>query len=151
MELVGFDKVVLNEAEQTVFFKVKGLSLDFGGITKGYAIDKVAQVLHSRGINQGLVDLGGNIRVLSKAPPEKDSYPLGIRDPREWTKQIGRADMIDEAISTSGNYERFVEYKGKVYPHIINPKTGLPQQGIDSVTVIHPRQCIQMHFQRHYF
>ncbi|WDE96176.1 FAD:protein FMN transferase [Lentisphaera profundi] len=138
LKKTGFDKLVLDPVNKTVFFKVKGMVLDFGGITKGYAVDKVAELLIERGYKRGLVDLGGNIRVLGESPPDRDAYPMGIRDPRNKAAQITRVEMLNNAIATSGNYERYVTYKGVRYPHIINPKTGRPQMGVDSVSVLCP-------------
>jgi FAD:protein FMN transferase len=138
LKITGLDKVILNPENKTVFFKVEGMLLDFGGITKGYAVDKIIEMLKERGYERGLVDLGGNIGVLAESPPEREGYPMGIRDPRNKAQQITRVDMLDDAIATSGNYERFVIYKGVRYPHIINPKTGRPQMGVDSVSVICP-------------
>ncbi|EDM25343.1 thiamin biosynthesis lipoprotein [Lentisphaera araneosa HTCC2155] len=138
LKITGFDKIVLDPEQKTVFFKVEGMVLDFGGITKGYAVDKVIEMLQKRGYERGLVDLGGNIRVLKESPPDREFYPMGIRDPRNQAHQITRVDMLNNAISTSGNYERYVTYKGVRYPHIINPKTGRPQMGVDSVSVICP-------------
>jgi len=136
LKRTGFDKVLLDEEKKTVFFKVEGMVLDFGGITKGYAVDRIVNMLIQRGYERGLVDLGGNIRVLGSSPPEREFYPLGIRDPRDVNQQITRVDMINNAIATSGNYERYVTYKGVRYPHIINPRTGRPQMGMDSVSVL---------------
>ena len=136
LKITGLDKVVLDPENKTVFFKVQGMVLDFGGITKGYAVDKVTAMLQERGYQRGLVDLGGNIRVLAESPPDREGYPMGIRDPRNKAQQITRVDMLNNAIATSGNYERYVTYKGIRYPHIINTKTGRPQLGVDSVSVI---------------
>ena len=136
MEITGFNKVILDEQKQTVFFKVEGMVLDFGGITKGYAVDRVVKMLANRNYDRGLVDLGGNIRVLQNSPPDRDFYPLGIRDPRDVNQQITRVDLLNNSISTSGNYERYVVYNDVRYPHIINPNTGRPQMGVDSVSVL---------------
>ena len=136
MKHTGFDKLIFNEKMKTVKFSVPGMVVDFGGITKGYAVDEVCEMLMARGHERGLVDLGGNIRVLKTAPPEMKDYPLGLRHPRKQGIEMGEVRLLDNAISTSGNYERYVTYKGVRYPHIINPHTGRPHMGVDSVSIV---------------
>ena len=135
-KITGFDKLILNEADKTIKFSVPGMVIDFGGITKGYAVDLVCEMLEERGHERGLVDLGGNIRVLGTAPPELEDYPLGLRHPRDKKTEMGDVSLLGNAISTSGNYERFVTYKEVRYPHIINPHTGRPHMGMASVSVV---------------
>ncbi len=136
----GMDQVVFDDAKRTVFFKKRGMSLDLGGIAKGWAVDRAVQrILSETGIRRGLVDLGGNIRCLPLPPPEKKFYTIGIRDPRK-NGLIGNVSMLNESIATSGSYERYVMINGKRYTHIMNPKNGEPVSGnILSSSVVTPR------------
>ena len=132
---VGYKNIELDSGELSVRFLDKGVKIDFGGIAKGYAVDRAKDVLASKGIKNGLINLGGNIFALGHAPG-KESWNIGVEDPRNKGKLLHTFEVIDKGISTSGNYERFFEIGGKRYSHIINPITGEPCQGIISVTVI---------------
>jgi len=132
---VGYENIELDSRELSVKFLNKGTKIDFGGITKGYAVDRAKDILVSHGIKNGLVNLGGNIFALGNAPWEKN-WKIGVEDPRNKGKLLHRFELNDRAVSTSGNYERFFEIGGKRYSHIINPVTGVPCQGIISVTVV---------------
>ncbi|MEK7868288.1 MAG: FAD:protein FMN transferase [Candidatus Omnitrophota bacterium] len=134
LKYVGYKNVELDSKELSLRFLNKGVKLDFGGIAKGYAVDRAKDVLVSNGIKNGLVNLGGNIFALGNAPGKKN-WKIGVQDPRKRGKLLYSFELNDRAISTSGNYERFFEIGGKRYSHIINPLTGEPCQGIISVTV----------------
>jgi len=132
---VGYKNIELDAGELSIRFLDKGVKVDFGGIAKGYAVDRARDILLSAGIKNGLVNLGGNIFALGNAPGKK-SWTIGVEDPRNKNKTLKNFELTDKAISTSGNYERFFEIGGKRYSHIINPVTGRPCQGIISVTVV---------------
>jgi len=134
LKYVGYKNIELNREELSIRFLNKGVKVDFGGIAKGYAVDKAKDVLASKGIKNSLVNLGGNIFALGSAPGRK-TWRIGVQDSRNKGKLLQSFELTDRAISTSGNYERFFEIGGKRYPHIINPLTGEPCQGIISVTV----------------
>ncbi len=133
---IGFDNIVLQN--KTILFKKKGIKIDFGGIAKGFAIDKAIEELKKNGFNSGFINLGGNIRTLSSLPKDKKYYTIGIKNPKNKKQILGTVQIKNNSISTSGNYERYVNIKNKKYTHIINPKTGLPIEGMLSVTVITP-------------
>ncbi len=116
------------------------LALDFGGIAKGYAVDMAIQTLREFGIDNAIINAGGDLRAIGKR--DNHNWTVGIRHPRE--KGIIASIEInqDESVFTSGDYERFFEYKKKRYHHIIDPRTGYPAQGVISVTVIHPNATI---------
>lgn len=128
---VGYKNIIINSEKQTITFLHEGIKIDFGGIAKGYAVDRAKDILLSHGIKNGMVNLGGNIFAFG----ERD-WRIGIQDPVNKGKLIGTLKLKNQAISTSGNYERFFESGGKRYSHIINPVTGWPSQGIISVTVV---------------
>ena len=112
-----------------------GTRIDLGGIAKGYAVDRVAALLREAGVRDALVDLSGNMAAIG-APPGERGWRIGIRDPRNREPWFARVTLRDRAISTSGQYEQFVAANGRTYGHILDPRTGVPAQGLLSVTVI---------------
>jgi len=135
--LTGLDKVVFDDEKHTVKFTVPGMSINLGGIAKGYALDCAAKAVRELGVKTGWIEIGGNILALSKKSGG-GKYAAGIRNPFHKEDILGKTPLSDAAISTSGNYERYVVIDGKQYTHIIDPATGLPVSGMDSVTVIAP-------------
>ncbi len=132
---VGYKNLELDREELSIRFLNKGTKLDFGGIAKGYAIDRAKDILASFGIKNALINLGGNIFALGNPPGEK-AWKIGVEDPRSKGSLLRSFELTGQAISTSGNYERFFEMAGKRYSHIMNPLTGEPCQGIISVTIV---------------
>jgi len=111
------------------------VQLDFGAIAKGRGVDVAMDRLRSLGIRNALVDAGGDLRVLGQHGDR--SWRIGVRRPRD-DGVFASVDMkTDEVIFTSGDYERFFEYAGKRYHHIIDPRDGYPARGVRSVTVLH--------------
>jgi len=133
--LTGLDKVVFDDETRTVKFTVPGMSINLGGIAKGYALDRAADAVRKLGVKTGWIEIGGNILALPKKSGG-GKYAAGIRNPFRKDDLLGRTTLSDAAISTSGNYERYVVIDGKQYTHIIDPAAGLPVSGMDSVTVI---------------
>jgi len=139
---VGLDKVVFDEQAKTVRFSVAGMSLDLGGIAKGYAVDLAADALAAMKIGRGIIDLGGNIYCLPEPPPGRQEYRIGVRHPRhprDASQLISTVPLLGQAIATSGDYERFVVLDGRRYSHIMDPRTGYPVGDMASVTVVAPR------------
>lgn len=139
--LTGLDKIVFDDANQSVHFTRKGMALDLGGIAKGFALDLGAKAARECGVEHGLLDLGGNLFLL-KPNIGKEFFQIGIKDPGD-PAQTRRADELfllkgNCAVSTSGSYERFVSYGGKKYSHIIDPRNGFPSPMIHSATVVAP-------------
>lgn len=127
--LTGLDRIIFDDAAHTIKFTRKGMAADLGGIAKGYAIEKAARAVIRLGISSGVLDLGGNLRLLPEPPPGRDSYKIGIRRPVR--KKGGVMPEILSlpgglAVSSSGDYERYVILGGKTYGHIIDPATGIP-------------------------
>ena len=121
---------------QTVRFTVPGVRINLGGIAKGYAVEHGAQILRRHGVEHALLNAGGDTRVIGDRRGQP--WIVGIRHPRLADQVVTRLPIVDEAISTSGDYERFFEENGRRYHHIINPQTGEPTEGILTVTVIGP-------------
>jgi len=111
------------------------VQIDFGGIAKGYALAESARVLKENRITSALIDLGGDVYVLGKKGAA--FWKVGIKNPRG-EDILGYIQVKDQAIASSGDYERFFIDKGKRYHHIFNPATGYPTEGVAGVTVIHP-------------
>lgn len=111
--------------------------LDLGGIAKGYGVDRAAAVLRDARVVRGLIDVGGDIFALGS---RSDGTPwrLGIRHPRDTGAILGILHVRDEAVSTSGDYERYFEVDGTRYAHILDPRTGWPARDLISVTVVAP-------------
>jgi thiamine biosynthesis lipoprotein len=137
LQLVNFKRVLLNQADTTVFLEVGGMQLDLGGIAKGYAVDKAAEVLKQNGIKHFLINAGGDI-FASGRKTENKKWTVGIQHPRKPNDLLATFEMSDLAVATSGDYERYFDEGGKRYHHIIDPKTGYPADLNQSVTVFAP-------------
>lgn len=135
LEHVGFGK--LEWRNPILSFPVAGLELDFGGIVKEYAADRVAALLQQAGRSHALVNLGGDIRV---AGPRVDGRPwqIGIRDPRRPGAILRTIALASGALSTSGDYERCIERDGVRYGHVLDPRTGWPVRFMASASVVGP-------------
>lgn len=118
-------------------FGTPGLELDFGGIVKEYAADRVAGLLQAAGMRHALVNLGGDIRA---AGPRADgsAWQIGIRDPRRAGEVLRRVALREGALSTSGDYERCIEIDGVRYGHVLDPRTGWPVRFMASASVLAP-------------
>jgi FAD:protein FMN transferase len=114
-----------------------GMEIDFGGIGKEYAADRVATICLEHGMRHGLVNLGGDVRAIG---PQADGTPwrVGIRHPRHADAAIAGFDLGTGALATSGDYERYFEIGGQRYCHILNPQTGMPVTHWQSVSVVSP-------------
>ncbi len=109
--------------------------LDVGGYAKGYAVDQAIELLQQMGINNAIINAGGDLRAIG----DKGNRPwrIGIRHPRQTGVIASLETHADESIFTSGDYERYFEYHGQRFHHIIDPRVGRPAQGTSSVTIIH--------------
>ncbi|CEN28545.1 Flavin transferase ApbE 2 [Lactococcus piscium MKFS47] len=138
--LVSYKAMTFDDKKQTVYLTHKGAKLDLGAITKGYVSDRMADYLKDHGVTTAIVDLGSSSLVLIGNSHRGDNIPwtIGIKDPnKEVSDQVGLLDAENESVATSGIYERFLKVDGKIYPHILDPKTGYPfDNDIQSVTVV---------------
>lgn len=116
--------------------KNKAVALDLGGYAKGYSLDRAAAILHGLGLNNALINIGGNVMALGAKG--KEPWRVGIQNPRAATP-LAVLEMKDgEAVGTSGDYQRYFELNGKRYCHILDPRTGMPSTGAEGVTVLIP-------------
>jgi thiamine biosynthesis lipoprotein len=137
---VGYRHIHLDAAAQTVWFDRPGVEMDPGGIGKGYAVDRMVDVLKQMGVKIALVaGSGSSIFGMGAPPGEARGWPVDIRDPWNHEKTAAVVFLKDMSMSTSGSYEKFFRAEGKVYAHIMDPRTGYPAQGSVSVSVIAPR------------
>lgn len=136
LSAIDYTLVRLDRARRTIEFAEPGVRINLGGIAKGYAVERGAAILREAGVKNALLNAGGDTRVLGDRRGQP--WIVGIRHPRVSEEVVTRIPVVDEAISTSGDYERFFEEDGRRYHHILNPATGTPTEGILSVTVIGP-------------
>ncbi len=141
--LTGFRDVVLNEDALTVFLKRKGMGMDLGAIAKGYAADEVSRILLDGGVRRALINLGGNVLTLG-TKPDGSLWRIGIQDPEKLRgEHIGIVEVSGASVVTSGAYERYFEYGGTRYHHILDTGTGYPvRNGLLSVTIVSERSIL---------
>jgi thiamine biosynthesis lipoprotein len=132
---VGYRNIIVDKKASTLFLKKPGMIMDFGGCAKGYVADKVAELLTRRGIDNAIVALAGDIRVMGRRP-DGSSWRIGVQHPRDAAKTLTVLELSDKYISTSGDYERYQIVHKKRYHHILDPRTGRPSEGTESVTVV---------------
>jgi thiamine biosynthesis lipoprotein len=138
LPLVNYRNILLDKEKSTVFLRKKGMLLDLGGIAKGYAADLAVQSLKQQGIRAGLVAVAGDIRAFGLKPDNKP-WVVGIKNPRQEGSAdeiIARVTLSGEAISTSGDYERYFIMDGQRFHHLLIPATGYPANSCQSVSVI---------------
>tara|TARA_B100000953_G_scaffold147027_1_gene121738 strand:- start:2309 stop:3298 length:990 start_codon:yes stop_codon:yes gene_type:complete len=135
---VGYQNIILNEAEHTVFLKLPGMKIGFGAIGKGYAADRAKDLLQSKGVIAGIINASGDMNTWGKQVNGED-WKVAITNPMDKNKAFALLPIKNEAVVTSGDYEKFVEFNGTRYAHIIDPRTGYPATGIISVTVFAPK------------
>ncbi len=138
VEKVGYQNIILNEENKTVFLKLKGMKIGFGAIGKGYAADKAKQLLISKGVTAGIMNASGDMNTWGKQP-NGDFWKVAITNPLNKKNSFGLLPIKSGAVVTSGNYEKYQVFNGKRYSHIIDPRTGYPASGIISVTVFAPK------------
>jgi thiamine biosynthesis lipoprotein len=135
---VGWEKLSLDRANQTIQFAVEGMKLDVGAIAKGYAVDLAVKVLQEKGVSGGMVDIGGNVRCYGQGPGKKRDWIIGLQDPRHEEDILTRLRLNDMAVATSGDYRRVAVVDGQSYSHILNPKNAESVKELASVTIIAP-------------
>jgi thiamine biosynthesis lipoprotein len=134
---VGMNNVTINKKHSTVGLEQSTTKLDFGGIAVGYAIDRAAAILRSYGIESAIINHSGDIYALG-SPPEETGWEVGITDPLHIDNIITTVRIKDQALSTSGNYENFIQADNNTIGHILNPHNGRTASSILSGTVIAP-------------
>lgn len=125
--------------DNQVYLPQKGMLINLGAIAKGTIADEVKRFLLERGVTSALINLGGNVQTIG-SKPDGSSYVIGIQDPNSTRGEyLLSIHANDASVVSSGDYERFFEYEGKIYHHILNPKTGFPAEtNIKQITIITP-------------
>lgn len=131
---VGYSKIVLNSRERSVFLPKKGMKVTFGAIGKGFAADRAKELLMSKQVVGGVINASGDLTTWgTKASGEK--WMVGIVNPLYKDRVVSWLPVLESSVATSGNFEKYVTFKGKRYSHIIDPRTGYPVGGVSSTTV----------------
>lgn len=139
LQLVGYDKISINENDSSIMLKEKGMAIDLGGIAKGFAADEVLKIYKKYNIENGLINLGASSIYAIGKNKDNNDWSVGIKHPRsdDSKEYLGIIKLSNEALSTSGDYERYFIKDNKRYHHIMDPKTGYPaDSGIVSDTII---------------
>lgn len=133
---VNFRNMALDEKRRSVRFEKPGMRIDLGGIAKGYAVDRGIELLQKRGVQHAVVTAGGDTRIIG----DRFGRPwvIGIRHPDDEKKLVTRIPLVDTAMSTSGDYERYFDEDGVRYHHIIDPKNGRSASRVRSATILGP-------------
>ena len=134
--LVDMEQVTLDEQANLLSFEKEGMAIDFGAIAKGYTSSRIHALFEERGLERGLVNLGGNVHAYRTKAGDQP-WRIAIRDPWKTDQYLGVLEIRDEAVITSGGYERYFEEDGVTYHHIIDPSTLRPaDSGLASVTIV---------------
>ena len=134
---VGADKIFVNCSDSKIKFAGQGVRIDLGGIAKGYAIDRAGEILKKHGVENFIVNYGGDMLVCGNKGGKP--WSIGIKKPdkpSEIMKKLELGTSGCKGVATSGDYERFFTIEGEIFSHIMNPKTGKPVKNAKSVTVI---------------
>jgi FAD:protein FMN transferase len=139
LPLIGYNKISINEKDNSVMLMQPGMAIDLGGIAKGFAADEILKIYKKYKIQNGLIDLGSSSIYGVGKNASGNPWSIGLKHPRsdDSSNYLGIIKISNEGISTSGDYERYFIKDGKRYHHILNPSTGYPvDNGIMSVTVV---------------
>lgn len=137
---LGYRHILLDPGSQTVRFDRKGVEIDPGGIGKGFAVDRMVDVLRQYGITTALVSgSASSIYGLGAPPSEPRGWKIEIRDPKVRSRHVATVYLNNQSLSTSGSYEKFFRAEGRIFSHIMDPRTGYPARGMLEVSVLAPR------------
>ena len=135
MTKTGCHKLEIGDDKKQLTLKTDGMSLDFGGIAKGYATARAAEAIRRAGVTSALINAGGDITTVG-SKPGNEPWATGIRNPRDADDYIAKVFLDDQAIATSGDYEQYFMNKGKRESHIVDPRTGHGADATISATVV---------------
>jgi thiamine biosynthesis lipoprotein len=136
---VGYQHLHLNSTQRTIQFERSGMELDLGGIAKGYAVDRVVELLKEQHIERAFVSAGGSTLYGLGAPVDSPGWEVKIQDPlapHDPKKSAMTVLLKNQCLSVSGNYEKFFKVRGVTYSHIMDPRTGRPVENMLSIAVI---------------
>jgi len=149
---VGYRHIHLDGNAGTVWFDRAGVEIDPGGIGKGYAVDRMVDILRQNGVTTALVaGSGSSIYGLGAPPGSPQGWQVEIKDPWDTGKTVERVYLKNMSMSTSGSYEKFFRAEGRIYAHIMDPRTGYPAQGSVAVSVVTPRTIDSEAWAKPYF
>jgi thiamine biosynthesis lipoprotein len=137
LKKVDYRRIMADRSRSTVYLNDPRMELDLGAIAKGYAVDRACEVLRKRGVENFLVNAGGDLRVEGRKEKEIP-WTIGIQHPRLPSDLIARIQPKNAGIATSGDYEKYFLKDGERYHHILVPSTGLPGRECQSVTILAP-------------
>ena len=137
LALVDYRRVHFDDLKGTVRLTRRGMQLDFGGVAKGYAVDQAVEALQLHGVHQGMVNAGGDLRLLGRHP-DGDPWVVGVQHPLAPARLLLALSLDDGAVATSGNYLRYRVYNGRRYGHLLHPQLGYPADTALSLTVVAP-------------
>jgi thiamine biosynthesis lipoprotein len=149
---VGYRHVRLDANARTVQYDRPGVEIDPGGIGKGYAVDRMVNVLRQKGFQNALVaGSGSSIYGMGTPPAEARGWRIEIKNPWDTSRTAAEIFLKDMSLSTSGSYEKFFRVGGRTYSHLMDPRTGYPAAGAASVSVIAPRTLDSEAWTKPYF
>ena len=132
--LVGYDQIKLTEPDEIMLMK-PGMAIGFGAVGKGYAADRLKEMLMDKGVTGGVINASGDLTTWGTRP-DGSPWNVGITNPGFPDDLLFGLQLSDRSIATSGNYEKYFTFQGRRYAHIIDPKTGIPVTDKKSVSVI---------------
>jgi FAD:protein FMN transferase len=135
---IGWQKVALDPASRTVRFTAPGVELDPGALGKGYAVDCVVSLLREERVTAALIDAGSSSVYGLGSPPGKPGWVVRVPRPGNPSHSLSTVSLCNNSLSTSGSYEKFFRWQGHTYCHILDPRTGMPVDGVLQTTVISP-------------
>ncbi|SPF54013.1 ApbE family lipoprotein (fragment) [Candidatus Desulfosporosinus infrequens] len=134
--MVNYHLIEVDAANRTIYLPKAGMSLDLGGIAKGYATDKAIEALKAQGVTSALVNAGGDVRVIGNKSDGKP-WRIGVQDPRQTDGVSAKLALTQwDTMETSGDYQRFIMKNGIRYSHLLNPRTGWQPREVASVTIV---------------
>lgn len=142
LKRIGYRHVKLHAATRTVSFDQPGVELDPGAIGKGYAVDRVVEILRAEGVSSALVSSGTSSIYALGAPPGEQGWEISVCDPFDRRKQACSLRLKNLSISISGDYEKSFVLDGKLYTHILDPGTGRPVENMLMTVVIAPSNTV---------
>ncbi|MEN5235438.1 FAD:protein FMN transferase [Sphingobacterium faecium] len=137
VEKVGYEHIILDSTNCSIYLSIPGMKIGFGSIGKGYAADMGRALMQSKSVQAGIVNASGDLSTWGNQP-DGTPWLIGIKNPFKAYKTIKILQMEESAVATSGSYEKYAEIGNKRYAHIINPKTGYPSTGLTSVSIYGP-------------
>lgn len=141
LEKVGYQNIRIIKEKQSVFLTRPGMSLDLGGIAKGYAVDKAIQSLREEGIKNALVNAGGDIYALGERSM-RQKWQIALQHPRKRNASLTVIELKDAACATSGDYQRYIKVADSRFSHIVNPKTGQPCSDLPASVTVLSKDCL---------